>query len=119
MAEPKITTAIRTMDGRVLIENDDGTYSPAKDETDWERVENMTDEEITANAMSDPDCPVWTDEEWEAAIKKMKIPRKKSIHIKVDEDVLEWFKSFGRGYQTRMNAVLRAFVRREKFIKKS
>ena len=36
-------------------------------------------------------------------------PSKKSISLRVDEDVLEWYKSQGRGYQTRINAVLRAF----------
>ena len=36
-------------------------------------------------------------------------PAKKSISIRVDEDVLEWYKSQGPGYQTRINAVLRAF----------
>jgi uncharacterized protein (DUF4415 family) len=34
---------------------------------------------------------------------------KTSIALRVDSDVLEWFKSKGPGYQTRMNAVLRAF----------
>jgi uncharacterized protein (DUF4415 family) len=37
------------------------------------------------------------------------IPPKASISLRVDADVLEWFKAQGSGYQTRMNAVLRAF----------
>jgi uncharacterized protein (DUF4415 family) len=37
------------------------------------------------------------------------IPPKTSIALRVDADVVEWFKSQGPGYQTRMNAVLRAF----------
>lgn len=37
------------------------------------------------------------------------IPAKASISLRVDADVLEWFKSKGPGYQTRINAVLRAF----------
>ena len=36
-------------------------------------------------------------------------PPKTSIALRVDTDVLAWFKSKGPGYQTRMNAVLRAF----------
>jgi uncharacterized protein (DUF4415 family) len=36
-------------------------------------------------------------------------PAKKSISLRVDADVLEWYKSQGPGYQTRINAVLRAF----------
>ncbi|NKF21927.1 BrnA antitoxin family protein [Solimonas marina] len=37
------------------------------------------------------------------------IPPKASISLRVDQDVLEWFKDQGPGYQTRINAVLRAF----------
>ena len=37
------------------------------------------------------------------------LPAKASISLRVDQDVLEWFKSQGPGYQTRINSVLRAF----------
>ena len=37
------------------------------------------------------------------------MPSKSSISLRVDQDVLEWFKAHGPGYQTRINAVLRAF----------
>jgi uncharacterized protein (DUF4415 family) len=37
------------------------------------------------------------------------LPPKASISLRVDQDVLEWFKQQGPGYQTRINAVLRAF----------
>jgi uncharacterized protein (DUF4415 family) len=37
------------------------------------------------------------------------LPPKVSISLRIDRDVLEWFKAQGDGYQTRMNAVLRAF----------
>jgi uncharacterized protein (DUF4415 family) len=37
------------------------------------------------------------------------VPAKTSISLRVDSDVLDWFKSQGSGYQTRINAVLRAF----------
>jgi len=37
------------------------------------------------------------------------VSSKRSISLRVDADVLEWFKAQGRGYQTRINAVLRAF----------
>lgn len=37
------------------------------------------------------------------------VPPKTSISLRVDADVLEWYKAQGRGYQTRINAVLRAF----------
>ena len=37
------------------------------------------------------------------------VPPKASVSLRLDADVLEWFRAQGRGYQTRMNAVLRAF----------
>jgi uncharacterized protein (DUF4415 family) len=37
------------------------------------------------------------------------VPPKASVSLRLDSDVLAWFKSQGPGYQTRMNAVLRAF----------
>jgi uncharacterized protein (DUF4415 family) len=37
------------------------------------------------------------------------VPKKASVSLRLDQDVLEWFKAQGPGYQTRMNAVLRAF----------
>jgi uncharacterized protein (DUF4415 family) len=38
-----------------------------------------------------------------------RVPGKASISLRVDADVLEWFKAQGPGYQTKINAVLRAF----------
>lgn len=38
-------------------------------------------------------------------------PRKRPVALRLDADVLDWFKSFGRGYQTRINAVLRSYKR--------
>ena len=37
------------------------------------------------------------------------LPAKASISLRVDQDVLQWFKAQGSGYQTRINTVLRAF----------
>ena len=37
------------------------------------------------------------------------VPAKTSVSLRIDTDVLEWFKAQGPGYQTRINAVLRAF----------
>ncbi len=60
-----------------------------------------------------------TEEHPEAAVKHivrgvvrrglMPIPTKASISLRVDHDVLEWFKAQGPGYQTRINTILRAF----------
>ena len=41
-------------------------------------------------------------------------PGKSSVHLRVDTDVLEWFKAQGRGHLSRMNAVLRSFMEAQK-----
>ncbi|MCQ2004526.1 BrnA antitoxin family protein [Rhizobium sp. NRK18] len=35
---------------------------------------------------------------------------KKQVTMRIDANVLDWFKARGKGYQTRMNAVLKAFM---------
>ena len=78
-----------------------------KSKTDWTRLK----------ATAKPTAP--TDEHPEADIRHIvrgvvrrglkPLPSKASISLRVDQDVLEWFKAQGAGYQTRINTVLRAF----------
>ena len=82
---------------------------PKDSQTDWERVKNMTEAEIEAAAASDVDAQP-TDSAFWANAEVVMPQRKRAISLRVDSDVLEWFKSHGRGYQTRMNAVLRAYM---------
>ena len=81
------------------------------DKTDWARVDALTDEEIEAAVANDPDAaPI--DIDWSDAV--LVIPaRKKAISIRVDEDVLDYFKSQGDGYQRRINAVLRSYMQQK------
>src|SRR5260370_19097675 len=53
-----------------------------------------------------------TDAEWTRG--EIARPTKVPVGIKLDDDVLAWFKARGRGYQTRINAVLRTFVEAQK-----
>ena len=68
----------------------------------------------SGKTVEDPDCPKQTKEElskfrpWYEVHPDWYKPTKTEIHIRVDTDVLEWYKSQGKGYQTKMNAVLRA-----------
>ena len=39
---------------------------------------------------------------------------KTSVHLRLDSDVVEWFKASGKGHLTRMNAVLRAYIEAQK-----
>jgi uncharacterized protein (DUF4415 family) len=76
--------------------------------TDWAAVDALTDEEIEAAVRDDPDA-VPLDVDWSQAVLLIP-PRKKAISIRVDDDVLDYFKKQGAGYQRRMNAVLRSYM---------
>lgn len=39
------------------------------------------------------------------------VPRKKQVTLRIDEDVLDWFRRRGRGYQTQINALLREYMK--------
>jgi uncharacterized protein (DUF4415 family) len=79
-----------------------------EDRTDWAKVDAMTGARLEASIAADPD-DVQGELDWTQAV--MGLPsRKDHINIRVDHDVLEWFRSRGKGYQTMMNNVLRAFV---------
>lgn len=84
-----------------------------KSETDWARVDAMTDEDIERATRDDPDWAGFDDIDWSKA--EVVFPTaKQSISIRVDQDVVDFFKSTGKGYQTRMNAVLRHYVHEQK-----
>jgi uncharacterized protein (DUF4415 family) len=84
-----------------------------KSETDWARVDALTDEDIERAVADDPDQSFWTDEDWKNA--RVVWPQGKApVTLRLDKDIIAWFKLRGRGYQTRINAVLRAFVEAQK-----
>jgi uncharacterized protein (DUF4415 family) len=67
------------------------------------RLKEMKDEEIDYSDIPETDEEFWKDAQ-------VIFPaRKKVLSIRLDEDVVEWFKAQGKGYQTRINAVLKAY----------
>jgi uncharacterized protein (DUF4415 family) len=83
--------------------------------TDWAKVDAMTEEELEAAIASDPDSDV-PPESWDNVIIGLPdfIEPKKHVNLRIDSDVWRWFKDQGKGYQTRMNAVLRSYVLAQK-----
>jgi uncharacterized protein (DUF4415 family) len=80
-----------------------------KGKTDWARVDALTDADIEAAIADDPDWAEFKDIDWCDAV--LIVPAKKTaISIRVDEDVLTFFKKDGEGYQRRINAVLRSYM---------
>jgi uncharacterized protein (DUF4415 family) len=77
-------------------------------QTDWQRLDAMSDEDIDLS-----DCPEITPELFAKAIVRRGLPAAKNkaqVTLRIDGDVLEWFKSQGRGYQTQINTLLRAYM---------
>jgi uncharacterized protein (DUF4415 family) len=77
--------------------------------TDWKRVNAFTTAEIERMAAADKDNPATRAEDWADAVVGLP-PPKTPVNAKFDLDVVNWFKAQGRGYQTRMNAVLRRYM---------
>jgi uncharacterized protein (DUF4415 family) len=76
--------------------------------TDWERLDALEDEDIDLS-----DIPEITPEMFAKAIVRrgLRPPRsKQQVTIRLDDDVLAWFRAQGKGYQTRINSLLRAYV---------
>jgi uncharacterized protein (DUF4415 family) len=79
----------------------------SKSETDLQRLERTNDEDIDLS-----DCPEITPEQFAKAVVRQGLPvnkNKAQVTLRIDSDVLEWFKSQGRGYQTQINSLLRAY----------
>jgi uncharacterized protein (DUF4415 family) len=73
----------------------------------------MTDAEIDAAVASDPDWAEFEPIDWSKA-EVVVPPKKQAISIRLDQDLIDFFKSEGPGYQRRINAVLRFYVRERK-----
>jgi uncharacterized protein (DUF4415 family) len=72
--------------------------------SDWERVDAMTDKDIDTSDIAPLDKNFFENA-------TLRLPdNKHAIYIRLDADVLDWYKSCGKGYQTRMNAVLRMYM---------
>jgi uncharacterized protein (DUF4415 family) len=76
----------------------------------WAAFDALTDEDIARAVAEDPDAaPILGEEFWKSAKLVMPTP-KQAISIRLDTDVLDFFKGQGPGYQSRINAVLRSYM---------
>ncbi len=80
---------------------------PTRGRANLSRLRRVTDAEIDRTAPKElADLP---DGFWDEAVVVVPVP-KRAISLRVDEDVLSWFRASGPRYQSRMNAVLRTFM---------
>jgi len=71
--------------------------------TDWKRLAEMDDEAIDTS-----DIAELGDDFFQKA--ELRVPAKQPVTLRIDEDVLVWFKAQGKGYQTRINKLLRQYM---------
>ena len=71
--------------------------------TDWKRLAQLHDKDIDTSDMPELDDSFF-------ASAQLRLPAKKPVTIRLDEDVLDWFKGQGKGYQTKINTLLRRYM---------
>lgn len=68
-----------------------------------DELKQLKDKDIDYSDIPETDARFWDDAE-------VRLPEpKKGVYIRLDDDVLKWFKAKGKGYQTRINSVLRSY----------
>lgn len=72
--------------------------------TDWGKVDKISDNEINYSEIPELDKRFWKEA-------KLVMPENKTkVTIRLDNEVIDWFKSHGKGYQTKINAVLKSYI---------
>ena len=71
--------------------------------TDWQRLAKMKDKDIDTS-----DIPELDDDFFERA--EIRVPPKQPVTLRLDADVVVWFKSQGQGYMSRINKLLRRYM---------
>lgn len=77
-----------------------------EDRTDWDRL--RAEEEAGIEPELDEE-EIGIEWDWSKAV-LVRAPAKKAVSVRLDQDVIDYFKADGPGYQTRMNAVLRSYM---------
>lgn len=93
---------------RYSMEEIKAKIARGEDQTSWAKIASMTEAELEASIAADPD-EAGMEMDWSKAMIGMPRP-KTMVNLRIDPHILEFFKKSGRGYQTRINAVLKAFV---------
>ena len=75
--------------------------------TDWNQLDKMKDEKIDYSDIAELDEAFFKNAE-------VRMPVKQSVTIRLDSDVLTWFKEQGKGYQSRINKLLRVYMEAHK-----
>lgn len=71
--------------------------------TDWKRLSTLTDKQIDTSDIAELDDSFFQEAE-------LKVPTKQPVTLRLDADVLAFFKAQGQGYQTWINKLLRRYM---------
>ena len=88
-----------------MSDNSTSRFSNQGSRTDWVRIHQMTDADVDYSDSPAADESFWAEAKWWMPVSKTR------LSLRLDSDVVDWFKAQGPGYQGRINAVLRAYVR--------
>lgn len=89
--------------GKMSEKDTENSYKKFMTKEQWKKFHEMQDEDIDTSDIPELDKTYWSN------AKIVIPPHKKAISLRVDEDILSWFKEHGKGYQSLMNAVLRSY----------
>jgi uncharacterized protein (DUF4415 family) len=106
MSKSEVVRAVM-LEGQAYRKLPDGTLVPLRDETDDARLAVISDDEAEAIAIGDDEGLPMTDEEW---TRNKVASESVVVGLRLDRDVLQWFKGMGQGYQTAINTVLRRYM---------
>jgi uncharacterized protein (DUF4415 family) len=93
----------RVLENPIQIVRNGPDFMSKTSKTDWNRLAKMKDQDIDTS-----DIPELDDDFFRKA--ELKVPPKQPVTLRLDSDVVSWFKSQGQGYQTRINKLLRAYM---------
>ena len=79
-----------------------------KSKTDWKRLDSMEDEDIDFSEIPDVTAEMFARGIVRRGLKP--VIRKEQLTLRIDSDVLKWYRKLGPGYQTRINSLLRAYM---------
>jgi uncharacterized protein (DUF4415 family) len=97
---------------RFTLEELQAKVAAGESRSNWAKAAAMTEEELEAAIASDPD-EAGMIVDWSKATTVLPEP-KAVLNMRVDRDILDYFKHQGKGYQSRINAVLRTFVEHQR-----
>ncbi len=94
---------LKMKDKSTLVKYTREELGQVTDETDWEKVDAMTDEEVYQDALNDKDAQPTDETFWKTA----PLP---SHFTGIDQDILKWFKARDVDYEAQINTVLRSYM---------